>query len=465
MTRPSAIPADLWTTIPPAAQAAVAAVVRALETHIADLEARLNQNSTNSSKPPSSDPPHAKPAPAKKPTGRKRGGQPGHPHHPRVMLPPDRIIDHKPSRCRSCRHALAGTDPEPRIDQVVDLPPVLRQVTHHRRHTLTCPHGQTATTANPVPEATRGYGPRVQAVVAYLAGAGRLGKRAVRAFFADVCDIPISLGTVSHLEAHTSRALESIHAEAIEYTRKHDANVDETGWHEGRARAWLWAAITQLVTVFLIRPQRSRAAFDDLRGHAATIHTTDRFKVYDHFDPGRRQICWAHLRRDFQAMIDRKNAGSAIGEALLLHADILFEHWHRVRRKEITRPTFRRSVLSWLRREVHTLLERGSTSTCAKTAAVCQHLLNVEEGLWTFAKRPGIEPTNNAAEQALRHAVCWRKTSYGTDSARGSRFVERMLTVIASCRAQERSILTFLSDAIAAARNGTAMPSLVPTTG
>jgi transposase len=468
MTRPPAIPDDLWAATPAPVREFIAAqadAIQQLQARIAALEARLGQNSTNSSRPPSSDPPHTKPAPPKPPSGRKRGGQPGHPHHERVILPPDQTFDHKPSHCSQCRHTLAGDDPDPIIEQVVDLPAKLRHVVHHRRHALTCPQCQATTTAAPVPAAATGYGAKVQAAAAYLAVAGRLGKRAVRQFFDDVCGIPISLGTVSHLEGHTSNALAAIHAEALEHTRAHDANVDETSWRERARTAWLWVAVTPAVVAFLIRAARNRAAFDDLRAGATTIHTTDRYSVYDHLDPRRRQICWAHLRRDFQAMIDRANDGSALGGELLAHADILFAHWQRVRDGTITRRTFRRTYLPTLRDEVQALLTRGTASACAKTAAVCREVRAVADGLWTFAARAGIEPTNNAAERAVRHAVCWRKTSYGTDSPRGSRFVERALTAFASCRAQGRNILAFLTAAIAAARTGTARPSLVPATG
>jgi transposase len=170
-----------------------------------------------------------------------------------------------------------------------------------------------------------------------------------------------------------------------------------------------------------------------------------------------QQVCWAHLRRDFRAMIDRKDAGSEIGEELLLHADILFEHWGRVRDGTRSRRWFRRTHVSWLRAEVKTLLARGSASACGKTAGVCREILAVEESLWTFAGRAGVEPTNNAAERAVRHAVCWRKTSYGTASERGSRFVERMLTVVASCRQQGRGVLDFLVKAVTGQK-----PSLLP---
>jgi len=460
---PPPLPPDLFDSLPAAARAyiraleAVAAQVVALTARVAELEVRLGQNSSNSSKPPSSDGPHVKPAPPKPPSGKRRGGQPGHPRHERVILPPDEILDHKPSRCRRCAAALAGNDPDPILDQVLDLPAKLRHVTHHRRHTLACPYCHAETTAAPVPEAAGGFGPKLTAVAAYLTGVGRLGKRAVRVLFADVCGLPVSLGAVSKLEGTVSRALEPIHAAAHAATKGADANVDETSWTEGTSKAWLWVAVTKLLSVFLIRPHRNRLAFDDLVGPDPGVLTTDRFPVYTHLGGESRQVCWAHLRRDFQAMIDRTNAGSGIGEELLAHADILFAHWKRVRDGTRTRRWFARTHRGWLRREIRLLLARGSACGCAKTAAVCREILAAEGSLWTFAGRDGVEPTNNAAERAVRHAVCWRKTSFGTDSARGSRFVERMLTVVASCRQQGRSVLDFLIRAVAGQK-----PSLLP---
>ncbi len=460
MTRPPSIPADLWDSFPPAARAVIATQherIAHLEARVAELEARLGQNSSNSSKPPSSDGPQGKPAPPKTPSGKRRGGQPGHRKHERVILPPDQVLDHKPTRCRRCAAALTGDDPHPLVDQVLDLPDKLRHVVHHRRHTLACPCCGTRTTAPPVPAAASGFGPKLTAAVAYLSGVGRLGKRAIRTLFADLCDIPVSLGAVSKLEATVSRALAPIHAAAHEHTKGLDANVDETSWKQGTSKAWLWVAVTTLLTVFLIRPHRNRAAFDALAGPTPGVVTSDRFPVYTHLRGNRRQVCWAHLRRDFQAMIDRKNAGSEVGEELLLHADILFDHWERVRDGTRTRRWFRRTHAGWLRAEVKALLESGSGCSCGKTAGVCREILAVEESLWTFAGRDGVEPTNNAAERAVRHAVCWRKTSYGTDSERGSRFVEQVLTVVASCRQQGRSVLDFLVKAVSGQK-----PSLLP---
>jgi len=457
---PPALPPDVFDALPPAVRAYIRfleARVGQLEGRLADLEAKLNQNSANSSKPPSSDGPHVKPAPPKAPSGKTRGGQPGHPKHERVILPPDDVIDHKPTRCGRCSTPLRGDDPHPVIDQVFDLPERLRHVTHHRRHTLECPCCHAHTTAPPVRQAASGFGPKLTAAVAYLSGVGRLSKRTLRTLLADLCGLPVSLGAVSKLEATVSRALAPIHEAAHQATQGRDANVDETGWKEGKSKAWLWVAVTSLLTVFLIRPNRNRAAFDQLAGPTPGVLTTDRFGVYTHLPGDRRQVCWAHLRRDFQAMIDRRDGGSGIGEELLFHADMLFAHWQRVRDGTRTRRWFERTHAGWLRAEVKALLTSGSAAACAKTGGVCREILAVEASLWTFARGAGVEPTNNAAERAVRHAVCWRKTSYGTDSERGSRFVERMLTVVASCRQQGRSVLDFLVTAVTGQK-----PSLLP---
>jgi transposase len=162
-------------------------------------------------------------------------------------------------------------------------------------------------------------------------------------------------------------------------------------------------------------------------------------------------------------MIDRRNEGAAVGEDLLLHADILLAKWKRVRDGTMTRRGFRQSYLGWVRAEVRDLLGRGAGCGCATTAGVCRELLAVEPALYTFAAVEGVEPTNNAAEQALRHAVCWRKTSYGTDSAGGSRFVERVLTVVATCRQQGRDILEYLTRTCSVTVRRQSPPSLLPT--
>ena len=458
-------PPDLPDNLPPQVVAYIRvleATIAELVVKVAELEARLNQNSTNSSKPPSSDAPHVKPAPPKPPSGKRRGGQPGHPKAERTLLPPDEIRPLKPDTCRDCAHPLTGDDPHPFVHQVHEIPVIKPHVIEYRCHRLRCPHCGTATVAPVPPEATTGYGPRAQAVAAMLTGSCRLGKRGVSRLFDDLFGLPLSPAMVCKLQHQTAAALRPVAEEALMYTRGHPANVDETGWKEGGTRAWLWVAVTALVVAFLIRKTRGRNAFDDLRGGSTQVLTTDRYPVYTHLDKHKRQVCGAHLRRDFQALIDRRDAGSWVGVDLLACADRLFEHWYRVRDGTLSRSTFQSVYVRELRRRVRTHVTRGVGCGCAKTAGTCRELLAVEASLWTFARVVGVEPTNNAAEREVRHAVCWRKTSFGTASEEGSRFVERILTVVASCRRQRRNVLEFLTHAVTAHRTGEKAPTLLP---
>jgi transposase len=440
----------------------VQAYIRYLEARLADLEARLGQTSANSSKPPSSDPPHAKPAPPKTPSGKRKGGQPGHAKRTRPDLPPDTVVELRAGTCDRCSHPLTGDDPTPLRHQVVEIPPVRPHVTEYRRHRLACPLCGRVTCPVLPADARGGYGPRVQAVCALLAGVYRVGKRGVARLCGDLFGVPISPAAVCDLQHKTAAALEPVVREAHAHVAGKPANVDETGWREGTKRGWLWVAVTASVTVFLVRLSRARKVLGELIPGELGVLTTDRYPAYDHLPAHRRQACWAHLRRDFQAMIDRRNAGSAVGEDLLLYADILLTKWKRVRDGTMTRRGFRQSYLGWIRAEIHTLLDRGSESGCATTAGGCRELLAVEPALYTFARIEGVEPTNNAAERALRHAVCWRKTSYGTASAGGSRFVERVLTVMATCRQQGRNLLEYLALCCESTRTGARPPSLCP---
>ena len=452
-------PPELLENLPPQ----VVAYIRFLEAKITELEARLNQNSANSSKPPSSDGPHVKPAPPKSPSGKRRGGQPGHPKAERKLLPPDEIRPLKPDICRGCSEPLIGEDPQPSVHQVHEIPVIKPHVIEYRCHRLRCPHCGTTTIAAVPAEATTGYGPRAQAVAAMLTGSCRLGKRGVSQLFNDLFGLPMSPSTVCKLQHKTSQALRPIAEEALIYTRGQPANVDETGWKENHKRAWLWVAVTTFVVAFLIRKTRGRSAFDDLRDGSTAVHTTDRYSVYTHLKKSKRQVCWAHLRRDFQAMIDRNGAGSKIGEQLLGCADRMFGYWYRVRDGTLSRGTFQSVYVSALRVQVREFLRRGEACGCAKTAGTCREILAVEASLWTFARVVGVEPTNNAAEREVRHAVCWRKTSFGTNSEGGSRFVERILTVIGSCRRQKRNVLEFLTQAVTAARTAEKAPTLLPS--
>jgi transposase len=336
-------------------------------------------------------------------------------------------------------------------------------VTEYQLHRLRCPGcGLSTCAALPAGVPTGGQGPRLQALLALMTGAYRMSKRMVETFCADVLGVPVCAGQVCASEADTAAATEPVVQELREYVRSQPANVDETGWWQKRQRRWLWAVVAQAVTVFTIALSRAAAVAQRLVDPAAgQVITTDRYKGYLWLPLRQRQVCWAHLIRDFQAMVDRANAGSAIGEELLCCAEDLFTWWYRVRDGTLSRSTFRQYA-GELRRWVRAQLEAGAACGCAKTAGTCRDVLAVEPALWTFVRIEGIEPTNNAAERALRHAVQWRRTSYGTDSESGSHFVANILTGVATCRQQGRNVLEYLTGCCRAAVAGTPSASLLP---
>jgi transposase len=473
MTPALPIPPELWDQVPPAAQAALLVFfqeqqqrIASLEQRVRDLEERLAQNSTNSSKPPSSDQPAVKRPPPRPPSGRRKGGQPGHLMFRHQPLEPTRIESLRPGACRHCGHTLIGSDPKPLCHQVIELPPITPEVTEYRLHRLCCPRCGTRTGAALPPGVPTGrYGPRVQAALALLTGAYRLSKRHVEALCADLLGVPVSAGQVCALERQTAQALEPVVAELRSHVRAQPANVDETGWRQGGRRCWLWVVATAAVTVFHIAGSRAGKVVRDLLGplHRRVV-TSNRFAAYNWLPLTRRQVCWAHLLRDFQAMVDRGNSGAAVGRLLLGWAGCVFERWPRVRDGTLSRSSFRR-YLGPIRACFREDLEAGAACACAKTAAVCRELLALEPALWTFARVEGVEPTNNAAERALRHAVQWRKTSFGTESEGGSRFVENILTVVATCRQQARGVLEYLTACCQAAAEDERPPSLAPAVG
>jgi transposase len=470
------IPESLWNTVPPDAQAALMAVyeslrgrIAELEQRVTDLEARLKLNSTNSSKSPSSDPIGLKRKPPAPPTGRKSGGQPGHARAQRPLVPPEKLrssTDCRPGSCRRCAHPLLGDDPEPLIHQVADLPRIEPIVDQFLLHRLTCSRCGT-TTCGTLPEGvpTGSFSPDTQAVLATLAGAYRLSKRQIQQLTADLFGLTISTGMISKLEKQAAAALAGPYHELARSVLEAEAvNIDETGWREDRRKAWLWVTVTAPATVFTVARNRSAAVARGLLGDKEDqVVSSDRFKSYDWLWAYWRQVCWAHLRRDFQAMIDRGGPGEEIGRRLLRLSGRLFEVWHRARDGTSEEGAFQERILR-LRPRVRRALRDGAKCACATTARTCAEILRVEEGLWNFVWFPGVEPTNNAAERALRHAVIWRRISGGTASESGSRFVERMLTVVATCRQRGRDVLEYLTSCFEADRRGQSLPSLLPVT-
>src|SRR5574342_538737 len=325
MTDRPALPQPIWDTLSPEARAAVAALVQSFERRIADLGERLNTNSTNSSKPPSSDPPSVERRPPATPSGKRRGGQPGHRHHPRALVPPEhvrQVIECKPVQCRRCGHELWGDDPEPLRHQVAEVPPVQPAVDEYRIHRLRCPRCHAVTCA-PLPAGapTGAFGPRLRAILGVLAGAYRLGKRPIRQLASDLLGLSISTGMISRLERQAAAELEAPVEQLRTHVRDADsAHIDETSWKQGRDKAWLWGVVTRFVTVFAIATSRGAEVARGLLGtDRRKVVVSDRFGSYTWIK--RRQFCWAHLDRDFQAMVDRGGQSAEVGRLLLGHSE------------------------------------------------------------------------------------------------------------------------------------------------
>lgn len=469
-TAPAGISAEDWNATPITVRQLILTLlgtVEHLQHRVVELEERLNQNSRNSSKPPSSDPPNAPPRPSRPASGRKAGGQPGHAGHTRPLKPLSQVqtvINLRPTTCGECGALLLGDDPAPQQHQVTELPRLEPHVTEYRRHTLTCLVCGTRTPAAcPSDMPTGDFGPRLQATIGYLSGRMGMSQRDITETLAAVFHTDIGLGSVPALETVVSAALAQPVAEAQRYVqRQAAANVDETGWREQAHRAWLWVAATPLVAVFLVLTTRGAKGTHQLLGDAFRgIVGSDRWSAYNWLDPQRRQLCWAHLTRDFQKLVERGGASQRLGEALLAQVEQLFRLWPRVRDGTLNRQDLQTQVEP-IRTQVHALLSEGADLVQEKTRHTCVNLLKLEPALWAFVHCEGVEPTNNHAERCLRRAVLWRRRSFGTQSATGSRFVERVLTTVTTLRQQKRDVLDYLTAACTAAIRGDKPPSLLP---
>jgi len=455
----------------------------ALATELASLRERIGRSSRNSSKPPSSDGPGFKPPERRKGSGRKRGGQPGHPGSGPELLPSERVdevVDHHPQACRRCGTLLQGEDPEPLRHQVIEIPPITPLVIEHRLHRLVCPCCSTSTCATlPVDVEASRYGPRLSALVGLLGSAFPLSFSKTQALLDQLLGVEISCGTIATIRQRLSAALAQPMAEALQAARQQPvAYVDETGAPTGNAdggnptgrRGWQWVMVTAVVTVFVQGLSRSTHAAIELLGNAfGGIVVSDRFSAYNHLATQQRQLCWAHVIRDLTAIAERQGASGEAGAELLDLQQQLFVLWYRYKNGTIDWSTLplacrpiRQAFVATLQRVVELGYQRGERTPWAKTVRTCQQLLQVADGLWTFLEIEGIEPTNNTAERALRQSVIQRKVSHGVQSANGAICRSRLLTVTTTLRQQGRDIWGFLEQAWIAHHRGGVMPSLLP---
>jgi len=466
-----------WNHTPAAVQAVVMALwqqvqtlqaqVATLQVAAAQLREQVGQNSQNSSKPPSSDAPSAPPRPKRAPSGRRPGGQKGHAGHGRKLVPVEQVqqvIDLKPVECHACGALLLGEDAQPVRHQVTELPRIEPEVTEYRQHTLTCLVCGVHTQAECPAEMPAGsFGPRAQATVGYLTGRIGVSQRDVEEMMQTVFHTDISLGSIPAQEDQVSAALAAPVQVVQTYVQRQPVqNVDETSWREKTQRVWLWINTTPLVTLFLVLATRGAKGAQQVLGTVVkSIVGSDRWSGYNWLDPQQRQLCWAHLKRDFQALVERGGESARIGRALLEQVETMFGLWHRVRDGTLSRVEFQ-TAMQPIQTRVGDLLREGAALVCDKTRHTCENLLKLEVALWTFVRIEGVEPTNNSAERGLRRAVLWRRRSFGTHSQDGSHFVERILTAVTTLRQQKRDVLDYLTEACAAAIRGDKAPSLLP---
>jgi transposase len=442
-----------------------------LEAQLREALARLGTNATNSSVPPSANPPQAPKPVVKTPTGKPSGAQPGHPAHLKRRLPPERLtrtIPFVPRRCGRCQQPLprdpGPDDPEPTWHQVAELPAMAAQVTEYQGHFRTCPGCGTLNHA-PIPGDLKAHsvGPRLAATLAYLTGAHHVSQRGLEEVAEDVFEVPLAVGTVANLQAQMSTALAPAHAEALEAVRAAPVkNVDETSWKRAGRLCWLWVAATGTAAAFLVHAKRGWDALAALLGAPVQgFIGSDRWSAYGRLSPWCRQVCWAHLKRDFQKLIDRGGAAARLGRKLQRIAGRVFEEWHLFRGGTFGRRALQ-NQLDAPAREFERLLRAGRRCADAQASAFCDNLLALLPALWRFVVTEGVEPTNNHAERLLRRGVLWRKNAFGSHSEEGCRFVERLLTVVQTCRLQRRSVLRYLYEALLAPRSGLPSPSLLP---
>jgi transposase len=433
-----------------------------------ELRRRLGENSSNSSKPPSSDSPADRSArTGKPPSGRKRGGQPGHKGSERTLLTPTQPpVDRFPECCRRCDRPLPHTpDPDPIRHQTVDLPPITPTVAEQRLHRVGCPDCGAITCATlPAGVPSGMCGPGLMALIGLLTGDYNMSRRRAVSLLSDVLGIEISLGALSEAEEKVSEAVAAPVQEAREHVAEQPIkHSDATGWRQGGQARTLWTIASALVTVFFITKDGSMAGLRGLFAKVKGILVSDRGKQFGFWAMKDRQICWAHLIRKFKGFAERTGPAGQLGEGLLICAQTMIHWWHQVRDGTMSRRKFK-DLMDFLSAVIERHLENGVRLDIRGVSGACADILKHRQALWTFVHVPGVDPTNNHGERELRAFVLWRKRSFGSQSDRGCRFAERIMTVTHTLRKQQRHVLSYLTHACQAALRGQPAPSLVNPT-
>jgi len=320
------------------------AIIADLQTRIAELESKQAKNSTNSSLPPSSEHPHAKPARPTPKSLRGAGGQPGHAKHQRPLLPTEQcqqVIPCVPQTCRRCAALLSGTDPQPLRHQVWELPEIKPSVTEYQRHRLSCRCGTVTCGALPAGVPTGQAGPRLIAFSGLLMSCFRQSKRRAALFLSMILNQPACPGWMVLLQKLAAEAAQPAYEELVrQLPQQAVLSIDESPTKEGKSKSWIWTFVAATFTLFATRTSRAADILTDWLGEAYTgiIHC-DRARMYWSF--GRLQWCWAHLKRDFQGLIDsRCHTSRRLGRDLMRPTKELFALWQKVRDGTLSRPEF-----------------------------------------------------------------------------------------------------------------------------
>jgi transposase len=453
------------------------------EKQIAGLERQLalrQQNSTTTSKPPSSDglAGQQRARGRREKSRRKPGGQPGHPGHWRPLVPLERVnhvVELFPPTCGHCQHALPARGREvtraPRRHQVTELPPIEAHITEYQCPHVVCP-ACGKTTQAPLPEDVEGqFGPQLTALVAYLTVVCRLPRLLVQALLEDALQIPISLGSTQKAWEEVSAAVATPYEELqAALPAQPVINCDETGHRTNGDKRWLWALVTSGYVFYVIAVTRGHDVLVHLLGPVFPgILGSDRLPTYTTYHKGLRQLCWAHFTRNLlsaQELAKTAGAKRFCREALALERK-LFRLWHRFRGDSRARgaPITREQLIAKalpVQKEFFALGERYVNAANRDVSNLARALFLHHQDFFTFVEHEAVEPTNNAAERALRSAVQWRKISFGTRSADGELAVARLLTVTRTCQLQQLNTLAYLTAAIRRHRRGQVVASLLP---
>ena len=457
------------------------AQVERLETRIARLEEQARSSSRTSSESPSQDPPktraqrraeaRAKAKELLKGDGepRRAGGQPGHRGSGRKLLPEDQIdeiVDHYPECCGGCGHEFSDLERSPcrraGRHQVAELPPINVIYTEHRTHRLRCPGCRRRTTAT-LPDELAGsaFGPNLQAAVVTLIARNRVSRRDMTELASELFGIGLSVGTVDAICQYASAKLALPHEQLTEMVLGSRAlNIDQTGWRTWGEQRTLWTATTERAAIFQVAEDRHRDRLGELIGDYDGIVCSDRWWAYDHIDPDSRQACWSHLQRDFRRHSEGLAEQKLFGEQGLALTSRLFSVWHDFDEHQDRRHLKRE--MKPIQTALRKLLERaGRNSKRTRFHRVfANNLLKIWPALWTFVTVPGVQPTNNAAERALRGPVIHRKLSHGSRTQDGERFIERALSASVTCRLQHRSLFAYLRELLTAHNRGDPLPTL-----